>query len=110
MWFGEKPDTMQVGVLDMEPCDRCAAWMLEGIMLISVKDDSVSEIEFQRATKHPMPDPYRTGNVVVVTEESIRQVAVKEVANEIVDRRWAFVQDSVWEAIGLPVSEDLMNE
>lgn len=81
-------------IMDMEPCDKCRGYMEQGIILISCRDTGDPE---------EMKNPYRTGGWVVVKEEVIlRIVQPKEMADDIVKKRMAFVPDEAWDMLGLP--------
>lgn len=82
------------GVYDMEPCPKCEALMKDGIILISVRDGDAAH------------EPYRTGNMVVVTEEAIRRIVTPTgLADELIRKRVAFVPDAVWVKLDLPTVE-----
>jgi hypothetical protein len=70
-------------VINKEPCNTCKDYMNKGTLLISVKDN----------TDHD--NPYRTGKLCVITKD-----AAKRILN--IDSNVAFIEDSVWERIGLP--------
>lgn len=78
-------------VIDMEPYDKCAGYMEQGVILISVRDGD-----------DETDNPYRTGGWVVVIDEVIHRMIDEQVAEEIVKRRMAFVPDDAWDKIGLP--------
>ena len=79
-------------VINKEPCPECKELMEKGIMLLSVRDGE-SGI-----------NPYRTGNMAVITEEGIQKMLSKEKADELMRTRFAFVEDTVWEKLGLPTA------
>jgi hypothetical protein len=68
-----------------EPCDTCKGYMEQGVILISARDGEQGD------------NPYRTGGWVVVTKEAFARCFTAG-ANKGV----AFVEDSAWDAIGLP--------
>lgn len=111
----------------VEVCPDCEKLMEQGIILISVKDGEsekvamdyeLAQAEYARleskngrswSQQHPfryIPNPYRTGGWCVVTEEGMRNMMNpgKALAH-ILERRWSLVEDSVWDAIGLPRKE-----
>ena len=51
-------------VWDHEACDTCAGHMLQGVILISVRNDCEPGDE----------NPYRTGGWVVITDDAIRRI------------------------------------
>ena len=79
-------------VIDREPCEKCAGYMRQGVILISVKDGDYGK-----------DDPYRTGGFAVVTGEAIeRAVRPRELAEQILKKRVAFIEDQSWALLGLP--------
>jgi hypothetical protein len=80
--------------LDHEPCDKCRAFMDQGIICIGV-DEARSNGD--------TVNPYRDGNWCVVTEEAIRRIITPpELADDICKRRCAFIPTEAWTMIGLP--------
>jgi hypothetical protein len=74
----------------MEPCDKCKGWMKDGIILISVKDNTSS----------------RTGRMCVIKEEAFRRiVSDKSLVSWGIKKRFMFIADSVLDLIGLPTKE-----
>lgn len=85
----------KLAVYDYEPCDECAGYMKQGIMLISVVNDAEGR------------NPRRTGRMSVIKEEAIRNVVEpEELADSICKARWAFVPDDAWRELGLPMGEE----
>jgi hypothetical protein len=80
----------RAGVLDHEPCDTCAGYMEQGVILISVREGE------------PVDNPYRTGGWAVVTVEAVERWFDADTAGRLVSRRVVFVPDAVWTALGLP--------
>jgi len=78
----------RMAVYDHEPCDKCRDWMKQGIILISVQQGSDQK------------NPYRTGGWVVVKEEAFKGIFRN--SEEALKKRIAFVEDEVWDAVGLP--------
>ena len=81
---------LNIGVIDKKPCATCAGYMKKGVILISVKDGESGE------------NPYRTGGWVGVTTDFIERVTSPPAAHEILKRRSAFIEDSIWKMLGLP--------
>jgi len=78
-------------VWDDRPCDTCAELMKQGVILVSVKNGESGD------------NPYRTGAWVVVRDEFIaRIVAPPTLRDQILKKRFAFLEDATWDAIGLP--------
>jgi hypothetical protein len=78
-------------VVNRTPCKNCCELMQLGIVMISVKDGEQSE-----------DNPKRTGGWVVVKDEAIKKVVSEEVFEKMVKARMVFVEDSIWDALGLP--------
>lgn len=81
-------------VFDYEPCDECAGFMDKGIILISVDPEK---------TLSDKDNPYRTGGWCVVKSEAISRWPLPEqsIVN-ILKKRVAFIEDELWDKIGLP--------
>lgn len=76
-------------VFDKIPCDQCAEYMRQGIMLISVQDGEEGK-----------ENPYRTGKINVVRDDAIRRIVSPEsLANQIIEKRCAFIPDSAWKVL-----------
>ena len=73
---------------DHEPCEKCKEWMKQGIILISVRKGSDQK------------NPYRTGGWIVINEDAFKRI-FKD-SDEALRKRIAFVEDEVWDAVGLP--------
>jgi len=77
------------------PCDECKDLMTNGIILISVDEKLSTDKQ----------NPYRTGGWVVVKELYIKRIITttnKEILENILNTRIAFIPDEVWDALGLP--------
>lgn len=86
-------------VWDDQPCDKCAEFMKQGIILISVRDGEEDKID----KDSKLPNPHRTGCFAVVAEVYIRRVIQpEETAERIIKQRVAFVPDAAWDLLGLP--------
>jgi len=77
------------GVWDKVPCDKCLGYMEQGLMCISVRDGT------------PRDNPYRTGAMTVITKEAALRI-FGEQNRDIIDHGVTFLEDSVWDKIGLP--------
>lgn len=77
--------------IDYEPCDECKKYMEQGIMLASVRDGESGN------------NPYRTGKIVVIKEDCAKQMFHPEFFDKIKKTRFAFIEDSSWKKLGLPV-------
>lgn len=76
--------------IDHEPCDECKKYMEQGIMLCSVRDGESGN------------NPYRTGALCVLKEEAVKQFSTPEMFEQVKKTRFAFIEDSVWDQLGLP--------
>lgn len=75
---------------DKEPCDKCKAFMAQGVIFISVRDGEAGD------------NPYRTGGWWVLRDEAVRRMGQPgELVEDILRRRVCFIPDSVCDAIGL---------
>lgn len=81
--------------IDLEPCDDCKELMRQGVMLI----------EYKEGTE---PDFYRTGVLVVVKDEAIKNVFPDDIATDAIKRRFCFVSDTIWDKLGLPRGGQVM--
>lgn len=76
-----------------EPCTECKEWMEQGVILVSVDEEKSDDPE----------NPWRTGGWIVVVDKAIRDmVQPEELAETILEQRFAFVPDTAWEMLGLP--------
>lgn len=109
--LSSEPSPTRATVVNMIPCDRCKKLMERGVILISVKDHEMdkmaAEMKAAIETQTPyIPNPYRSGGWVVVSDESIRRmVADDALRDRILKKRWTFVPDRVWGALGFPRSK-----
>lgn len=87
---GSEEAPMRGPVFDHEPCDKCAELMKRGILLISVRDGESGN------------NPYRTGRLCVIREEAFKRIFFGLPCENALKCRFAFVEDAVWRAIGLP--------
>ena len=78
---------------DKVPCDQCKTLMAVGVMLVGA-DETLSD---------DLKNPYRTGNMVVVTEEAFRMMFRDHRA---IETRVTFIPHSVWLRLGLPTSAE----
>ena len=79
-------------VLDYEPCDKCKGVLEQGIMLIGVDEELTTDRK----------NPYRTGKICVITEESAsRLFQPEEVRDQVLEKRMAYIPKDVWEMLGI---------
>ena len=84
-------------VWNMNPCDKCEGYMKKGILCMSVDPEK---------SKQDTRNPYRTGGWVVVKEEVIpRFITDEKLVTQIMKARFVFIEDEVWDKIGLPRGE-----
>lgn len=84
------------GIYDAVPCDECANLMKMGIICISIRDGETL------GNDENLPNPYRTGGWVVVTEAAIKRWLTADTAAHVCRRRCCFIHDTIWDQIGLP--------
>lgn len=82
--------------IDKVPCDECAGFMEQGVILISVANGPV--------TGHD--NPHRTGSFAVMRDEAIRRIFNDEAAEWAIQFRCAFIDDETWDRIGIPRGTD----
>ena len=81
-------------VTDKTPCPQCQEWMSQGVMFLSVKDGEVAS-----------DNPYRTGRLCVIKDSAVENMPIDATLKaQILKARFAFVEDSVWEWLGIPVA------
>jgi hypothetical protein len=86
------PEAPRAAVWDMNPCDKCAGYMKQGVILISINESQTTDPK----------NPYRTGGWCVVKDAAIERMLEEVAAKGILEARFAFVPDEVWDALGLP--------
>lgn len=77
-------------VISKAPCEPCQGRMKQGVILIGIEDG-----------QKPGTEPKRTGHYCVVNDEGIRKVFADPVADEMIERRSAFIDRETMKAIGL---------
>jgi hypothetical protein len=76
-------------VFEMTPCPTCEGHMKLGVIFIeTLEDDPVN--------------PSRTGRIVVIKEEAVREIIKEPLLTEVLKMRATFVSSSAWKTIGLP--------
>ena len=86
-----------VGVMNMRPCTKCEDLMKQGILLMSIKNDT-TDFEMQG----PIPNPYRTGGWVIIKQEAIERMLDGDFLKFALKHRFMFINDEAWDAMGLP--------
>ena len=79
-----------IGVMNMRPCTKCEDLMKQGILLISIKNDTQG------------PNPYRTGGWVIIKQEAVERMFNGDFLKFALEHRFMFINDEVWDAMGLP--------
>lgn len=80
-------------VYNMEPCDECNDFMEKGIIFISVDPAKSGDDHL---------NPWRSGGWCVVTENAVQRLFTGTRLSSVMHRRFVFVEDEVWNKIGLP--------
>lgn len=94
---GDVKAPYKVCLPDQEPCAQCKEYMKQGVVLVSVRDPAPGDDQ---------NNPYRTGGWVVVKDDLIRKaVKPKELVDNILKKRVAFIPETVWKSMGLPTAE-----
>ena len=106
--------TANMGVMDAEPCGKCKDLMKQGVILMSIKNDTTDEQMQGREIRHPRsnrlvgyqpPNPYRTGGWVVVKDEAVENMFDEAHAKWALRNRYCFITDKAWDALGIPRGE-----
>jgi len=80
--------TPNVGVIDMSPCSKCKEYMEKGIILIGIKPPADGE---KIEVVNGIPNPYRTGEFLVVTQEGIERMLSGELLEFADKNRFMFM-------------------
>ena len=87
-------------VINLEPCPKCAEYMKQGIILISVRDGETDK-----------KDPFRTGGFAVIKDEGLKKVMPPDLFEKVSKTRCCFIEDSVWNKLGLtPINKENKND
>lgn len=85
-------------VVNMDPCPKCAEYMKQGVILITI-DHSKSDPNW---TKQPIPNPYRTGGFFVIKDDSIKAIISDDfICNWALKHRWMFIEHEAAVTVGL---------
>ncbi len=103
-------------VIDMEPCRKCAGYMEQGIILLTI-DDAKSTPGWHRPPSEDdhsdhwgtrpsqrrafVPNPWRTGGFFVMREEAVRRIFTGEALEFALKHRWCFIEHEAAEKIGM---------
>jgi hypothetical protein len=85
------------GVVDLTPCSKCSEYMVKGVIVVSIKNDTTEE-----SMKGPIPNPYRTGGWAVVTDDFVKRAFTGVPLEAALKNRFMFVTDEAWIRLGLP--------
>lgn len=85
-----------IGCINKEPCSECKEIMRQGIIFISTKDDD---------------QDYRTGGWCAIKEAAVKRMDIhpQELLDSILEQRVCFVQDTVYDQLGLLRNESINN-
>lgn len=84
------------GVFETAPCNECAAFMRQGVILISVSESKTTNVN----------NPWRSGGWCVVRDSAIERMFDEPMRGQVLKARVAFVEDEAWDKIGLPRGEE----
>jgi hypothetical protein len=85
-------------VIDLEPCQECAKWMKQGIILIGI-DSAKSDPGWER---EQMPNPWRAGGWSVIKDEAFKRIFTGEEVTEFaLKHRFMFIEQEVMEKLGI---------
>jgi len=109
----------EVGVINMEPCSECAGYMKQGIIIMSIADDTTVEemqgepiIRLGKEIGAFPPNPVRTGGWAVVKEEAImRMIDGNEKHMKFArEKRFMFITSSAWNRMGFDPAISLLTK
>jgi len=84
--------------VDMEPCKKCSDLMAQGIILLGI-DSKKSDPGWE---KEKLPNPWRTGEFIVIKEEAFDRVFDGEEVNKFAHKhRFMFIERDALVALGL---------
>lgn len=77
--------------LNKEPCNKCIAFMKQGIIFVGVSSTSTPD--------NPIPN----GMYCVIKDSAVEKLITDEkILNEILQKRMAFIDDELWDKLGFP--------
>ena len=77
--------------IDLEPCNNCKKLMKQGVMLF----------EIEAVPDDPSQLPERTGRLAVVKDSAFDNFPDEDFKNQVIKRRFGFIQKEYWEQMGL---------
>jgi hypothetical protein len=82
--------------ISKEPCAECKKLMEQGVILVSVQNNSADP-----------QNPYRTGGFVVMSENAVHRIfQPPEFAEQLLLQRFGFLEDEAWDKLGLPRTKE----
>jgi len=92
---------MKGKVVNMEPCSKCKEYMKKGIILITI-DESKCSVGWNKPSEGDIPNPYRAGGFVVITEKGLRKfVSPPSLLESILKHRWTFIDYNTAVSMGM---------
>ncbi|OPZ66103.1 MAG: hypothetical protein BWY85_00039 [Firmicutes bacterium ADurb.Bin506] len=101
-------------VHDMQPCSKCEGYMRQGVILIGISDEKsdrgwqhpgevkVRDRHGRMTTVRGIPNPFRTGAFMVVSEDFIRRAFnPPELVSHVLRCRWAFIEHEALFKLGI---------
>jgi len=76
-------------VYNKEPCENCKVVMEFGVLFIGVRNGENGD------------NPYRTGQIIGLKEEAVKQIISEPLLSDVLKRRICFVEEDVLNKIGL---------
>lgn len=83
-------EKMHKKIVDMTPCQKCEDFMKRGIIVIGI-DEELSDPGWEN---EDMPNPYRSGQWLVVTEDFIKRNVTGPLLAQVLNNRFVFVDKS----------------
>jgi len=110
---GKGVSELQDKVIDMRPCNKCEELMKQGVMLIGIIP-SMCDPNWSAPPKDKkqaegwMPNPYRSGDVVVLKDDAIRRLINDPgMVNYALEKRWIFIDKEVLNMLGINTKKEV---
>lgn len=81
------------GVIDKEPCNQCKEYMGMGVLIIAVDEKLTTDFE----------NPYRTGEIQVITMEAAERLFTGEHGKAALEKRACFMGQEMLRQLGFPL-------